>query len=109
MNKIDSWRGTDKTVIAHYVAILEPLEVGEWRILFPDVPGCETHGFTVQDATIAAATALARQARKKGSRFPRPRGLRQIEDDTDWLSKNSVDLRKTMVMLVPLRARSQNS
>jgi hypothetical protein len=105
MNKISSWRGRNRAITAHYVAILQPLDIGEWRVLFPDAPECETYGFTVQDATFAAETALARCAEEKGSHFPKPRSLRQIECDSEWLSRNSVDLNKTMVTLVPLRAK----
>jgi hypothetical protein len=109
MNKISSWRAADGAVTAHYVAILQPLGLGEWRVLFPDAPECETYGFTVRDATFAAATALARCAREKGPRFPIPRSLRQIEDDTEWLSKNRVDLTKAMVTLVPLHAKPDHT
>lgn len=104
MNKIGRWRGAERAITAHYVAILQPLAVGEWRVLFPDAPECETYGFTVRDATFAAETALAQCARRHGARFPKPRGLRQIERDTEWLSKNSIDLSKAMVTMVPLRS-----
>jgi hypothetical protein len=92
-------------VTAHYVAILQPLDIGEWRILFPDVPECEAHGFTVRDAAFAAETALSQCAEKQGPRFPRPRELRQIERDKEWLMRNSVTLSKAVVTMVPLRAR----
>lgn len=105
MYRIGSWRRADKAVAAHYVAILQPLEIGEWRILFPDVPECRTYGFTVHDATFAAETALAQCAKKLGAGFPRPRGLDQIECDTEWLSKNRVELNKAVVTMVPLRTR----
>lgn len=69
-----------RKIAAHYVALLLPSEVGEWHVLFPDVSGCETRGFTIQDATIAAVSALARGAEELG-RFPGPGSLLQIESE----------------------------
>lgn len=93
-----------RKIIAHYVAILLPSEVGEWRVVFPDVSGCETRGFTVQDATIAAVSALARSAEEQGQRFPRPRSLLEIENDGNWLS-TKLDLSRAIVTIVPLFSR----
>ena len=89
--------------VAHYVALLLPTEIGEWRVLFPDVSECEARGFTVQDATYAAATALAQCAEAKGDRLPMPRSLIQIESDHDWFAANGIALNDTVVTMVPLR------
>jgi predicted RNase H-like HicB family nuclease len=94
---------------AHYVAVLQPSIVGEWQVLFPDVPACEAHGFTAQDATFAAATALARCAEEQGDRFPTPRPLSQIECDREWLSSNKIDLIRSVVIMVPLFARADET
>jgi hypothetical protein len=88
--------------IAHYVALLLPTEIGEWRVLFPDVAECEARGFTVQDATYAAATALARCASANGDNFPTPRSLIQIESDREWFKANGVAMKEAVVTLVPL-------
>jgi hypothetical protein len=40
--------------LMHYVAVLTRSIVGEWHVQFPDLPWCETYGFTVSDATFAA-------------------------------------------------------
>ena len=91
--------------VAHYVALLLPTEIGEWRVLFPDVSECEARGFTVQDATYAAATVLARWGAAKGDNLPMPRNLMQIESDRDWFKSNGVVLNEAVVTLVPLWPR----
>jgi predicted RNase H-like HicB family nuclease len=88
--------------IAHYVALLMPTEIGEWRVLFPDVSECEARGFTVQDATYAATTALARCADTRGEALPIPRSLIQIESDGAWFKANGVALKEAVVTMVPL-------
>ena len=102
MNSIPPLRGIRQSPAAHYIALLLPTEIGEWRVLFPDVTECEARAFTVQDATYAAATALARCAKVKGSKLPLPRSLAQIESDRGWFEANRVRLSETLVTLVPL-------
>lgn len=92
--------------IAHYVAFLFQTEVGDWRVLFPDVAGCEAQGFTVQDATYSAATALARCAGVKVLRPPR--SLAQIESDQLWFAAHRITLKETLVTMVPLRGISDS-
>lgn len=102
MNSISPHRSTRRPPIAHYVALLLPTEIGEWRVLFPDLTECEAHAFTVHDATYAAATALARCAKVKGDDLPLPRSLSQIESDRAWFKANGIALRETVVTMVPL-------
>ena len=97
-------RSTRRHPVAHYIALLLPTEIGEWRVLFPDVTECEARGFTVQDATYAAATALARCASLKGENLPMPRNLLQIESDSAWFEANGFALNEAVVTLVPLWA-----
>jgi hypothetical protein len=87
---------------AHYVAFLLPTDYGEWRVLFPDLPECKARDFTVHDAAYAAEAALARRAEQTGRLLPLPRGLAQIERDLEWLSRTGVDVRKSVVTIVPL-------
>ena len=53
--------------MSHYIAIFVEDHVGEWRGVFPDVPGCEARGFTLDDAQFAAARALSRWLREYGT------------------------------------------
>ena len=87
---------------AHYVAMLLHSDAGEWRILFPDVPHCEAHGFTIQDATYAATAALARCVDRIGIGHSPPRSLAQIADDREWFEKEGIGLREAVVIMVPL-------
>jgi predicted RNase H-like HicB family nuclease len=87
--------------MAYCVAIFVESEVGEWRVIFPDLPGCEARGFTLDDATIAASTALSNYARQNGGRFPSPRDLTEVEKDEEWLSRNGVDFTRAIVTILP--------
>ena len=42
----------------HYVAIFVEDHMGEWRVVFPDAPGCDAKAFNLHDAQYVAATAL---------------------------------------------------
>jgi len=95
-------RGEPRHPVAHYVALLLPTEIGEWRVLFPDVSECEARGFTMQDATYAATTALARCAGAHGGALPMPRSLIQIESDREWFTAHGIALREAVVTMVPL-------
>jgi hypothetical protein len=104
MNNISPFHGTRRPPTAHYVALLLPTKIGEWRVLFPDLRECEARAFTMQDATYAATTALARCARIKGHTLPLPRSLVQIEADREWFKANGIVLGETVVTMVPLWA-----
>jgi predicted RNase H-like HicB family nuclease len=86
----------------HYIALLIPSSVGEWRVVFPDVPDCQAHGYTLDDATFAATTALSRCLAENGHFPPCPRDLAEIERDEEWLSRNDVDLRQAVVTMISL-------
>jgi hypothetical protein len=109
MNSVNPLRRNKRQIpVAHYVALLLPTEIGEWRVLFPDVAECETRGFTVQDATYAAATALARCAGRGGTSLPVPRSLTQIQGDREWFANNGVSLNEAVVTMVPLWEASED-
>lgn len=91
----------------HYVALIIPSSVGEWRVVFPDMPECEAHGYTVDDATFAATTALSRCLAENGHLPPLPRDLAEIERDEEWLSRNNVDLRAAIVTMISLTHNTQ--
>jgi predicted RNase H-like HicB family nuclease len=86
----------------HYIALLIPSSIGEWRVLFPDVPECQAHGYTLDDATFAATTALSRCLAENGHLPPLPRNLAEIERDEEWLSRNNVDLHEAIVTMISL-------
>src|ERR1044072_9157697 len=102
VNNISPFAAARRPPIAHYIALLLPTEVGGWRVLFPDLSECEARAFTVQDATYAATTALARCARIKGDNLPLQRSLAQIESDREWFKANGIMLSETIVTLMPL-------
>ena len=60
----------------YYIALLVPSSVGEWRVVFPDLPECQAHGYPVDDATLAATTALSRCLAENRHFPPLPRATR---------------------------------
>lgn len=86
----------------YYAAIFLESSLGDWRVLFPDLPDCEAVGYTLEDAEYAAATALAQCASQKGAALASPRDLAEIAADTDWLARHDVVIAKAVVAMVPL-------
>lgn len=87
----------------HYIAIFVENVVGEWRVVFPDMPGCEAKGFTLDDAKFAAVTALVQSIRENGSP-PHPMDLETVQRSEEWLSQHNIDLSRAVVSMVPLAA-----
>ena len=88
----------------YYIAIFAQSFVGEWRVFFPDFPECEARGFTVQDATYVAQSALMRCAREADT-LPRSRDLSEIKQDAEWLSRHEIDFEGPVVIrMIPLAA-----
>jgi predicted RNase H-like HicB family nuclease len=87
--------------MTHYIAIFVESDVGEWRVLFPDLPGCEAHGFSLDDAGYAAVSALWQCLAANGSTLPIPMDMTAIERNADWLSRNHIDLSRAVVSMVP--------
>ena len=90
--------------MTHYIAILIPSAVGEWRVLFPDLPGCEAKGATFDGARLAALDALPRRVQNDGSIARGPKNLSEIEQDKEWLARNGVDLSKAVITMVSIPA-----
>ena len=93
----------------HYLAILMPEETGGWTVLFPDLPGCATHGATVQEAQrMAAETADIHLATMCGSgmEIPLPRSLEAVRDDAEWAAGRGIDWSKVVISLVSAKLSS---
>jgi len=93
--------------MSHYIALMLRSPDGEWNVFFPDVPDCQAHGYTVDDATFAATTALSRCLAENGHSPPLPRDLAEIERDKEWLSRNNIDLHEAIVMMISLTHSTQ--
>jgi predicted RNase H-like HicB family nuclease len=90
-------------VVNHYLAILVPEESGGWTVLFPDLPGCATHGATVQEAQLMAAEAADRHLaamRESGAEMPAARTLEAVQSDAAWLQGRGIDWSKVVVSLI---------
>jgi predicted RNase H-like HicB family nuclease len=85
----------------HYIAIFFENELGEWRVVFPDVPGFEAKRVTLDDAKFAAASALAQCIHENGSLPLQPMDMSAVQRSEEWLAQNDVDLSKAVVSMVP--------
>ena len=90
--------------MSHYIAIFVENALGEWRVVFPDVPGCEARGLTLPDAQFAAASALSQCLRENGTPPPLPMDMAAVEKCGEWLKQNQVDLSKDVVSMISLAA-----
>jgi predicted RNase H-like HicB family nuclease len=86
----------------HYVAIFVEDEIGEWRAIFPDVPGCEARGFCVDDVMFSATSALHCYLEQNGSLPSPPMDMADIPCMEKWLAENQIDPSKAVVSMVPL-------
>ena len=69
-----------------YIGLFRAFPNRDWRVRFPDLPGCEATGASLQETVEAARAALAKHlygARAK----PRPRSRAELLSDAqrDWL------------------------
>jgi predicted RNase H-like HicB family nuclease len=85
----------------HYLAIFVENNFGEWRVVFPDMPGCEARSFSLDDAGIAATSALTRCLRENGTP-PLPMDLAAVQQHREWLELNHIDLSKAVVTMIQL-------
>jgi predicted RNase H-like HicB family nuclease len=90
--------------VTHYLAIFVETDMGEWRVVFPDVPGCEARGFTLDDAQFAATSALERCIEERGLSAPLPKDLSAVSRSEEWLSRNHIDLSRAVITMVRLAA-----
>ena len=89
--------------MSHYIAIFIEDHIGEWRVVFPDVPGCEAKGFSLHDAQFAAASTLSNCLRDNGTP-PLPMDMAAVEKSDEWLKQNRVDLSKAVVSMISVAA-----
>jgi predicted RNase H-like HicB family nuclease len=91
----------------HYISICVPLASGRWRVLLPDVPGCEAEADSLEEAMMRAGDALTQHAvalngNKPG--IPLPCDLSEIRLNGNWASTHGVDWSTAVVTMMPLRA-----
>jgi predicted RNase H-like HicB family nuclease len=85
--------------MAHYVGVFMPLTAGGWRGLFPDVPGCEATGPSLDLAVSHAASVLTQHA-GESNQGEAPRDLAEIRNDAAWASRNAIDWRTAVVTMI---------
>ena len=88
----------------HYIAIFVEDHMGEWRVVFPDAPGCEAKAFSLHDAQYVAATALMQFLNQHETPPPLPMDMAAMYRCEEWLERNQIDLSKAVVSIIPLAA-----
>jgi predicted RNase H-like HicB family nuclease len=86
--------------MSHYIAIFVENDLGEWRVVFPDAPGCEAKGFTLDDARFAAPSALAQFIQGAGALPLHPMDMDTVQLSEAWLAQHHIDLSKAIVSMV---------
>lgn len=91
-----------------YIAFFErDSEVKGFGVIFPDLPGCVSHGNTYEDAVRMAHEALSLYA--DGEKMPKPRTLEEIqetwEDWNEWKDKYNFTVEH--ISLLPLRGKKE--
>ena len=87
----------------HYIAILVPESTGEWTVLFPDLPGCATHGQTILEAQWMATEAAElhlETMRIDGKAMPVARSLEAVRADEAWVKEFQIDWTKVVVSMI---------
>jgi hypothetical protein len=90
--------------MSHYIAIFIEDHIGEWHVVFPDVPDCEAKGFNLDDVQIAAASVLSRHLRESARPVPVPMDMKAVAERNEWLERNHVDLSKAVVAMISVAA-----
>lgn len=76
------------TKLDRYLALIEEAGAKSFGVVFPDLPGCTSHGTSFDEAVANAAEALAMHLeglREDGETIPAPRTLSAIRADAqDW-------------------------
>jgi hypothetical protein len=86
--------------MAHDIGVFVPLAAGGWRGLFPDVPGCEATGPSLDLAVSHAASALAHRAGESNGNHRAPRDLTAVRNDAGWASDNAIDWSAAVVTMI---------
>jgi predicted RNase H-like HicB family nuclease len=92
---------------AHYIAILVPEQSGGWAVIFPDLPGCATHGPTVHEAITAAsgvASTWLAATRASGETMPALLSYEDIRSDGAWALDCRIDWSTAVISLVQVDA-----
>ena len=91
-----------------YIAFFErDPEVKGFGVIFPDLPGCVSHGKTYEDAVRMAHEALALYA--DGEEMPKPRTLEEIQETwEDWKKwKSKYNFTVEHISLLPLNGKKE--
>jgi predicted RNase H-like HicB family nuclease len=70
-----------------YIGLFRAFPRGDWRVTFPDLPGCEARGRSFKEVFHAAQDALAEHLELMDEPAPRPRSTAEllIDAQRDWV------------------------
>jgi predicted RNase H-like HicB family nuclease len=96
----------------HYLAIVVPETTGGWSVLFPDLPGCATHGATVREAIANAsnaASAWLTVTLQLGDEIPAPKSYKEVRTYEAWARDRGIDWSTAVISLVPVTFPANDS
>ena len=96
----------------HFIAVLVPERRGGWSVLFPDLPGCATHGASVHETIATASDAAAAWLAAScalGDEIPAPRSYEDVRADDAWAQGRGVDWSTAVVSLVAVACPANDS
>ena len=69
-----------------YIGLFRALPHGRWRVMFPDLPGCEVQGNSFGEVFKASRQALSEHLAELDLPWPRPRSSAELIFDAqrDW-------------------------
>jgi predicted RNase H-like HicB family nuclease len=95
-------------MVAHmiqYLAVLVPTEENNWRAHFPEFPGCQAEGPTVEIALETSTIVAEKQIgwhRQQRIALPTPRSYDEIRRLTKWAAERGISWSEAIVCVVPI-------
>ena len=87
-----------------YIAVAVPQRDGGWRIHFPDLPGYQAEGSSLDHPMGRSRQAVHLHLAKlvRNWEIPRPRSLDAIVADAAWASVHTIDWAEAIISLISL-------
>lgn len=102
----DQASAVEGLIVRHHIGVFVPLELGRWRALFPDYPGCVAEGPNLEITIYRAADCLVQHVGFPGSEInlsPMSRNGAGNKLDEAWATANGITLRTAVLSMIPLR------
>jgi predicted RNase H-like HicB family nuclease len=97
--------------VKHYLAVIVPTAGGAWRAHFPDFPGCRAEAASVEEAILAAKSAVSaagRALQAQGRQLPVAQTFEHVRDHSNrWANERGIDWSKALISVVPVAVQTE--